>query len=243
MRVLIVESDVDTAEKLISYLIRHGHAVDHVGSGEAALASYERADLVLLDLELPDFDGVEVCRVIRAESETPVITFITGSAELDGVLSLQAGADDCMVKPYSFRELVARINAVMRRVGPPSAEFYVISSGRLHIDPRRREVWLDGQPVEVTRKEFDLLYMLALRPEAVISRKELMSKVWSDNWAIASRTVDTHVSTLRSKLGGGHWIVTVRGVGYRLGTGQASRRDHHAAAEPPWASEKRHDCA
>ena len=177
---------------------------------------------MLLDLGLPDFDGVEVCREIRAGSDTPVIALITGSAELDRVLSLQAGADDCMVKPYSFRELVARINAVMRRVDIPAAEFYAISYGQLQIDPRRRLVSLDGEPVEVTRKEFDLLHALATRPDAVISRKELMSKVWSDNWATSSRTVDTHISTLRSKLGDGDWIITVRGIGYRLGTCKAS---------------------
>jgi DNA-binding response OmpR family regulator len=228
MRVLVVEADVAEAGRLVSGLVRQGHMVDHVASGRAALERYEQADLVLLGLELPDLDGVEVCRSIRADADTPVITLTAGDTELDRVLILQAGADDCMVKPYGFRELVARMNAVARRAISPRPA-HAISRGSLRIDSRSRQVRLDDRVIEVTRKEFDLLYLLASLPDTVFSRKELMAQVWSDEWAMSSRTVDTHVSTLRNKLGDGDWIVTVRGVGYRLGTGMASSAPRCAA--------------
>ncbi|HSV65544.1 MAG TPA: response regulator transcription factor [Mycobacteriales bacterium] len=216
----MVDADDETAHVLAGRLGRQGHEIDRAGSAQAALERYEQADLVLLDLDLPDLDGVEACRRIRARGGTPIITFTSGT-ELDRVLTLQAGADDCLVKPYGFRELMARMDAVARRacssVRPPQ----VISLGFLHVDPRSRQVRLGDRTVDVTRKEFDLLYMLASAPEMVFSRKELMARVWADDWGMSSRTVDTHVSTLRNKLGNGDWIVTVRGVGYRLGSGAA----------------------
>ncbi|MDH6132644.1 DNA-binding response OmpR family regulator [Kitasatospora sp. MAA4] len=218
MRVLVVEADEKAADALVGRLGRHGHEVDRVDSGRAALNAWEQADLVLLDLELPDLDGVEVCRDIRTRSSTPVITFTAADTALDRVLSLQAGADDCLVKPYCYRELLARINAVMRRTAAPPAADTVLR-GRLRIDPRSRRVLLGERVVEVTRKEFDLLYLLASLPETVVSRRDLMAKVWAEDGTNSSRTVDTHVSTLRNKLGDGDWIVTVRGVGYRLGDG------------------------
>jgi DNA-binding response OmpR family regulator len=217
MRVLVVDADLRNAETLVCGLAKQGHNVDHVESGRAALDTYKQADLVLLDLDLPDLDGVEVCRTIRAGGETPLITFTNGATELDKVLSLQAGADDCLVKPYGFRELVARMDAVMRRAMARAPNRRALSCGDLHIDPRSRQARLAGRLLELTRKEFDLLYLLASLPGTVFSRKELMAKVWADDWAVSSRTVDTHVSTLRNKLGAGDWIVTVRGVGYRLG--------------------------
>jgi DNA-binding response OmpR family regulator len=217
MRVLVVDADPHNAKSLVFSLAKQGHNVDHVECGQAALDIYKQADLVLLDLDLPDLDGVEVCRSIRAGTEIPLITFTNGETELDKVLSLQAGADDCLVKPYGFRELVARMDAIMRRAGTRAPNRHTISVGGLHIDPRGRQARLDGRLIDLTRKEFDLLYLLAALPGTVLSRKELMAQVWADDWAVSSRTVDTHVSTLRNKLGAGEWIVTVRGVGYRLG--------------------------
>ena len=218
VQIVLVEPDVAGADAMIGRLTRHGYEIDRVGSGQEALSAYEHADLVLLELDLPDLDGVEVCRHIRANSNTPIITFTADEAHVDRVLSLHAGADDSIVKPFEFRELVARMKAVLRRAVPaPAAETVAISHGALHIDPRKREVRVGERVVDVTRKEFDLLYLLASQPDAVVSRKELMSKVWADEWGTRSRTVDTHVSSLRNKLGDGDWIVTVRGVGYRLG--------------------------
>jgi DNA-binding response OmpR family regulator len=217
VRVLVVDADDRAAEQLAGHLTKQGHEVRLVGSAELALAEYEQARLVLLDLDLPDLDGVELCRRIRARGHTPVISFTASTNELDRVLSLQAGADDCIVKPYGLRELLARIGAVMRRTDNHVPLPRVISWGRLQIDPGSRQVRLGDRTIEATRKEFDLLYALASLPQSVLSRKELMAQVWADEWGLASRTIDTHVSTLRTKLGHGDWIVTVRGVGYRLG--------------------------
>lgn len=216
-RILLVEADRSTAEQLAAQLVKQGHEVEHTSSGQDALSRFRAAELVLLEIDLPDLDGIEICRIIRTESDLPLITFSAGETHLERVLSLQAGADDCMVKPYVFRELVARMNAVLRRATKHVPSACTISRGPLRIDPRSRQVRLGDKVVDVTRKEFDLLYLLASHPDSVISRKELMSKVWADEWATSSRTIDTHVSTLRSKLGHTDWIMTVRGVGYRLG--------------------------
>ncbi|MFV0129272.1 response regulator transcription factor [Streptomyces sp. HMX112] len=216
-RILIVESNAAEAETLAHGLRRHGHEVDIVATGRDALHTYRTADLVLLDLELPDLDGLEICRRIRAAGELPLIAVTARGSELDRVLGLQAGADDYLAKPYGFRELMARMEAVMRRACPqPSAAATAITCGPLHIDAGTRKVTLDGRPVETTRKEFDMLYLLASHPGTVIPRKELMQRVWGDSWS--RRTVDTHVSTLRGKIGAS-WIITVRGVGFRFGPG------------------------
>lgn len=214
--VLVVDGNARDADSVIRGLRRHGHDVDSVETGVEALRRYPDADLVLIDLELPDLDGVEVCKEIRSVCGVPVIAVTSRSTELDCVLALQAGADDYLVKPYGFRELMARMDAVMRRSRPQALLPQSISRGRLRIDFGTREVYLDGRLVEVTRKEFDLLYHLASHPDTVVSRKELMQRVWGDTWS--RRTVDTHVSSLRGKLGATEWIITVRGVGFRFGT-------------------------
>ncbi|GAB3661876.1 response regulator transcription factor [Streptomyces sparsus] len=225
MHVLVVEDESDVADSLIRGLRRHGHETVGVATGGQALEAYREADLVLLDLELPDIDGLEVCRLIRRACDTPIIAFTDRSTELDRVLGLQAGSDDCLGKPYGFRELMARIDAVMRRARPPrKPEEQAISHGPLEIDAATREVRLDGRLVEVTRKEFDLLHHLASHPGVVVPRKQLMAEIWDDPVSAtlgtqASRTIDTHVSTLRNKLGSSSWILTVRGVGFRFGHG------------------------
>ena len=213
-RVLVVDADTACAESLVTQLRRHGHDAFGVRRGEAALRAHEDADLVLLDPELPDLDGLEVCRAIRSVSRVPVIIVTARASELDCVLGLQAGADDYVAKPYGLRELMARIEAVMRRAEwqPAARE---IRHGRLHIDVGSREVLVDGEEVALTRKEFDLLCLLASHPDTVIPRKQLLQQVWGDSWS--RRTVDTHVSSLRGKLGDSGWIVTVRGVGFMLG--------------------------
>lgn len=178
---------------------------------------YRRADLVLLNLELPDLDGLEVCRGIRASCDIPIIAVTARCTELDRVLGLHAGLDDYLVRPYGFRELIARIEAVMRRARPQWPAVQTISRGPLRINFSTREVCLNDQLINVTRKEFDLLYLLARQPETVVSRKQIMSQVWDVEWTGCSRTIDTHVNSLRKKLGASTWIITVRGVGFRFG--------------------------
>ncbi|MGW1764827.1 response regulator transcription factor [Streptomyces sp. NPDC002073] len=217
LRVLVVEPEPRAAEALVQGLLRQGHLAESVATGGKALQTHHQADLILLDLDLPDLDGLEVCRGIRAVSSTPVIAVTARGSELDRVLGLQAGADDYMVKPYGFRELLARIEAVMRRARPRQAAARTIEHGPLVIDATTRETTLHGRPVDLTRKEFDLLHLLASQPGAVISRRQLMTQVWDDAWSHRGRTIDTHVSSLRGKLGSSSWIITVRGVGFRLG--------------------------
>ncbi|WP_327279015.1 MULTISPECIES: response regulator transcription factor [unclassified Streptomyces] len=214
-RILVVENNDEDAEPLMRGLQRYGHHVERVSGGIPALDAYDGVDLVLLDLELPDLDGLEVCRQIRAAGDTAVIAVTARGAELDRVLGLQAGADDYLVKPYGFQELLARMEAVMRRVQMSTADPSLIVRGPLCIDAAARQVSLDGRRVEVTRKEFDLLYLLAVQPDNVVSRKAIMQAVWGDVWS--RRTIDTHISSLRGKLGSSDWIRNVRGVGFQLG--------------------------
>ncbi|MEU4148358.1 response regulator transcription factor [Streptomyces parvulus] len=215
-RVLVVDADTGGADLLLTQLRRHGHHALGVRRGGDALRAHEDADLVLLDLELPDLDGLEVCRALRAVSRVPVIIVTARASELDCVLGLQAGADDYVAKPYGLRELMARIEAVTRRAEWQPAAAREIRHGLLHIDTGSREVLVGGEEVALTRKEFDLLCLLASHPGTVVPRKQLLQRVWGDSWS--RRTVDTHVSSLRGKLGDSGWIVTVRGVGFMLGS-------------------------
>lgn len=214
-RVLVVEDHVDDAEVLVGGLRRHGHVVSRVSTGSEALHAFDDVDLVLIDLDLPDLDGLEVCRSIRNVCDTPVIAVTRRGSELDCVLGLHAGADDYLVKPYGFRELMARMDAVMRRTRPGRRTTDTIVHGRLTIDATSREVTVDGRPVELTRKEFQLLHLLASQAGSVIPRKQIMVHVWGNSWS--RRTLDTHISSLRGKLGSSDWIITVRGVGFRIG--------------------------
>ncbi|MFJ6797915.1 response regulator transcription factor [Streptomyces sp. NPDC091268] len=216
LRILVVDSAADGTDPLVERLRRHGHEPVCAQKGTTALHLHEDVDLVLLDLDLPDLDGLEVCRVIRSTSRVPVIIVTSRGSELDCVLGLQAGADDYVVRPYGFRELLARVEAVMRRSQwQPTSTTTAVEHGPLRIDVNSREVTLAGEEVKLTRKEFDLLLLLASHPDTVVSRKRLLQHVWGDSWS--RRTVDTHVSSLRGKLGANSWIVTVRGVGFKLG--------------------------
>ncbi|MFD9499631.1 response regulator transcription factor [Streptomyces sp. NPDC060035] len=215
--VLVVERNASAAEAMVNDLRRQGYTARSVGTGARALRACGDADLVLLSLDLPDIDGLELCRSLGNGSDTPLIAVTDVDNELERVLALKAGADDCVVKSWGFREIGARIEAVLRRARPRPALLDAISLRPLHIDPRTREVHLHNRLIDVTSKEFELLYTLATTPETVVTRKELMEKVWGSSWAHPSRTIDTHVSSLRAKLGHSCWIHTVRGVGYRMG--------------------------
>lgn len=218
LRVLSVDSEPQVAKALIRNLYRHGFQAESVPTGAQALQRFQSADLLLVDLDLPDLDGVELCRSIRSVCDVPIIVVTARDSELDRVLSLRAGSDDYVTKPYSLAELIARIEAVMRRASwRPASTEEAITVGPLGIDPHAREISLDGRPVDVTRKEFDLLYLLASQPGRVVTRRQIMAQVWRDSRSEPGRTIDTHVSSLRSKLGSSGWIVTARGVGFRLG--------------------------
>lgn len=218
LRVLTVESDLQSARALLRTLHRHGYQAGNVQTGERALQECLNADILLVDLDLPDLDGVELCRSIRTSCDVPIIVVTARDTEVDRVMSLRAGSDDYVVKPYSSTELMARIEAVMRRVlRQPETAREIIDVGPLRIDSRAREIHLNGRPIKLTRKEFDLLYLLASRPGSVVTRRQIMIQVWR-NQSEPGRTIDTHVSSLRSKLGSSNWIVTARGVGFRFGT-------------------------
>ncbi|RPK85582.1 Transcriptional regulatory protein YycF [Streptomyces sp. ADI97-07] len=216
-RVLVVEQNTEAAAAMVSDLRRQGFTARSVGTGERALRAHVEADLVLFSLELPDIDGLELCRSLRDGGDTALMAVTDAGDEMGRVLALNAGADDCVVRTWGFREIGARIDAVLRRAQPRHVLPGAISLHQLHIDPRLREVRLHNRLVGVTSKEFELLYTLAATPETVVTRKELMARVWGSNWGHTSRTIDTHVSSLRAKLGSGGWIITVRGVGYRMG--------------------------
>jgi DNA-binding response OmpR family regulator len=222
MHVLLVEDDDRVARALRSALLRHGYEVTHAGNAGAAMAgaapdspSFAKPSLILLDLGLPDLDGVEVCRRLRTKSNVPIIVVTARGDEGARVVGLRAGADDYVVKPFGIAELLARMEAVLRRSGA-TAPFTAIDAADVHIDLARRTVSVAGQEVILTRKEFDLLAALARHRGAVVGRRDLLTIVWGTTWTGSSRTLDVHVATLRAKLGRPALIQTVRGVGYRL---------------------------
>jgi two-component system response regulator RegX3 len=217
MRILVVEDDDSIAEPLLDGLHREGFTTTRVATGAEALES-EAHDLILLDLGLPDIDGRDVCRLIRERSEVPIIVVTARGDEIDRVVLLELGADDYVVKPFGFRELVARIRAVTRRAGIGTGDQIpsLQEIGPLRIDRRTRRVVIDGDEIPLTPKEFDLLAMLAEDPGAVRSREEIMDEVWDPHWYGPTKTLDVHMASLRKKLGNPDWITTIRGVGFRL---------------------------
>ena len=219
--VMVVDDDQDLAEMLGIVLTGAGIDVDLVSRGDEVMDVFRNnpPDLVLLDVMLPGLDGIEVCKLIRAESMVPIVMLSAKGDTQDVVKGLEVGADDYMVKPFGMRELVARIRAVARRAGPadtaPTAATQDI--GPLSIDRRTQKVFVNGQDVYLTPKEFGLLAYLATDPGAVYRRNDIMSEVWDTNWYGTTKTVDAHVAALRKKLGNQEWIEAVRGVGFRLG--------------------------
>ena len=214
MRILVVEDEDAIARPLAEGLRREGFEVDRVATGRDALAA-DVPDLVLLDLRLPDIDGTDVCRELRSRSDVPIIVVTARGQEIDRVLGLELGADDYVVKPFGFRELLARIRAVMRRARP-TVDGRVYRAGRLVVDADARRAFVDEAELRLTTKEFDLLALLAADSGNVVPRDRILREVWSTDWYGSSKTVDVHVSSLRQKLGDRRWIETVRGVGLRL---------------------------
>ena len=231
MHVLVVEDDDAIAEPLVEGLSRQGFTVSRVATGAAALEA-DGAQVVLLDLGLPDLDGYEVCRRLRARSDVPILVISARGDEVDRVVGLELGADDYLVKPFGFRELVARIRAVSRRTSSVGDGARPQQIGSLEMDRRRRRVRVDDEEVALTPKEFDLLACLADEPGTVFTRERLLSEVWDPHWYGPTRTLDVHVASLRKKLGDPRWVDTVRGVGFRLGSVAATEATNAAAATP-----------
>ena len=221
MRVLLVEDDDAVAASLEAPLAAAGFTIDRAENGETALQRVKSGsyDIILLDLGLPDMDGYDVCRVIRADSATPIIVVTARSDEFDRVLGLELGADDYMVKPLGSRELIARMRAVLRRStggSPEQSGSDQIVVGPLAVDLRTHRVHLEGDLIALTPKEFELLAFLAGDAGAVRTRTDIIEHVWDANWFGPTKTVDAHVAGLRKKLGDHGWIESVRGVGFRL---------------------------
>jgi two-component system response regulator RegX3 len=232
--ILMVEDEESITAPLSEALVREGFDVRVAGTvAEAlALAAADRPDLVLLDVMLPDGSGYDVCRELRRDSDVPIIMLTARGEETDRIVGLELGADDYVVKPFSAREVAARIRAVLRRAGesrPAGDADAPLEVGELRLDPARRAAALAGVELELTRKEFELLELLMREAGTVVSRERLIDEVWDVNWFGSTKTLDVHISSLRRKLGDDstapRFIHTVRGVGFRfagaeeLGTG------------------------
>ena len=238
MRVLLVEDDEPVAQSLRRGLVRYGFTVEWVTTGRAALVAVDAVggpardasddhapyDVVLLDLGLPDAEGLDVCKALRERGDVPIIVISARSDEADRVVGLELGADDYVTKPFGVREVIARIRAVLRRAqrpgvpgsratDAPSPDRY---GSRLSIDRRAARVRLDGEQVALTPKEYDLLSFLTEEPGALMSREQIMEAVWDAHWFGPTKTLDVHVAALRRKLAGAITIEAVRGVGFRL---------------------------
>jgi DNA-binding response OmpR family regulator len=211
--VLVVEDDPGLATQLVRGLSRGGYRVDHVMTGQEALASGD-PDVVLLDLGLPDADGVDVCRRLRARSDAGIIIVTARGEEPERVLALDAGADDYLIKPFGLAELLARIRAVLRRVRPGGE---VLRHGPLAVDLRTRKVTVHGREVALTPKEFDILECLASDPGRVMTRQEILESAWDAHWYGPTKVLDVHVAALRRKLDVPGLIETAYGRGFRLG--------------------------
>ncbi len=218
--IVVVEDDPHIADLIDLYLRRDGHRVIQVSQGDAGLdaVARERPRLVILDVGLPGtIDGFEVCRRLRSTSAVPVIILTARHEEIDRVLGFELGADDYVTKPFSPRELAARVKAVIRRAdGPPAATPVVLTAGLVEVDTGRREARLDSRAVALAAREFDLLQFLAEHRGLALSRQQLLDGVWGVGWYGDERTVDVHVGQLRKKFGAALPLTTIWGVGYRL---------------------------
>jgi two-component system phosphate regulon response regulator PhoB len=221
-RILVIDDEKDLIELVRYNLEKEGFSIKSAQDGETGLAAAKRElhDLIVVDLMLPGIDGLDVCRLLRSDTRTariPVIMLTAKSAESDRILGLELGADDYITKPFSPRELVARIKAVLRRTSTPPALSDVIRRGRLTIDRARRTVNCAGEGIVLTATEFRLLQFFATHPGRVFSRSELIDSSLGRDVSVEDRTIDVHITGLRRKLGDcGDWIETVRGFGYRF---------------------------
>jgi len=221
VRGLLVEDDQPIADSLRRGLVRYGYEVTWVRTGADALDAGP-ADMVLLDLGLPDVDGLDVCRELRARGDVPIIVISARADEVDRVVGLEIGADDYVSKPFGVREVIARMRAVARRARPAAsgtpdaAAPDSLAGGRLVIDRRARRVHVDGAELALSPKEYDLLAFLADAPGAALTREQIMETVWDAHWFGPTKTLDVHIGALRRKLGDAAVVETVRGVGFRL---------------------------
>ena len=226
LHALLVDDEAPLVELVRGYLEREGFEVTAAGDGISAveLARELDPDVIVLDLMLPELDGIEACRRIRAFSDAYIVMLTARAEELDKIVGLSTGADDYVTKPFSPGELVARIRAMFRRPrARPQEQEDVRRFGELAIDPLAREVHVGGEPVALTRLEFDLLDALSGQPRVAFSRRQLLERVWGPNWFGDEHVVDVHIANLRRKLGDDgaapRYVLTVRGVGYRMGRG------------------------
>ena len=215
MRVLVIEDDEAIASAIVTGLTREGFAPVRAATGAEALKSLP-TDFILLDLGLPDRDGIELFADLRAASTAPIIMVTARGAEHDRIAGLDLGADDYVVKPFGFRELVARINAVMRRTAGADVENRDQQIGPISIDRRTRTITVDGAEIACTPKEYGILDLLSRDPGAVVTRQELLDELWGTNWFGSTKMIDVHVASLRRKLGLADAIETHRGIGFRL---------------------------
>ncbi|MFI8998546.1 response regulator transcription factor [Streptomyces sp. NPDC053542] len=232
-RILVAEDDVKQARLIRLYLEREGNEVQVVGDGRAAVdrARSSRPDLIVLDVMMPNVDGLDVCRILRAESQVPILLLTARTTEEDMLLGLDLGADDYMTKPYSPRELTARVRALLRRAKAAGrTEPTVLTVGDLEVDTARFEVRVAGEPVVLTGKEFAILTVLAGEPGRAFTRAQIIDRVFGFDQNVLERTVDAHVMNLRRKLekgvgpDGPRYVETVYGRGYRLAAGQGEER-------------------
>ncbi len=225
-KILIVEDDANLQETIKYNLRKEGYDIVTASDGEQALAAArrEKPDLLVLDVMLPKLNGFEVCRTLRKEMTVPILMLTAKADETDKIVGLEIGADDYMTKPFSMRELLARVRAMLRRAKmadtPPAGSAGIIKAGQLEVDVARHTVSLSGKVIELTPKEFDLLAFLAGNKGLVFSREQLLENVWGYDYAGDTRTVDVHIRWLRQKIerDAGHprYLVTVRGTGYKL---------------------------
>ena len=221
----MVEDEETISEPLVESLEREGFAPEIAATLEAARDAYQRQapDIILLDLMLPDGDGRDLARDIRRESDVPIIMLTARGEEIDRVLGLELGADDYVVKPFSARELTARIRAIMRR-GKLSERHGAIDVGELHLDPASRTVMKRSEPIEMAAREFDLLHLLMANAGQVVRREAIMDEVWDPHWFGPTKTLDVHISWIRRKIeddpSNPRYIKTIRGVGFRFASNE-----------------------
>lgn len=220
MKILVIEDDKSVLDGLKAGLERAGHIVTTAETGEDALSKITKSfDVITLDLGLPDMDGQDLCRQLRAKTDIPIVVVSARDQEVDRVIALELGADDYLVKPYGISELVARIRAVHRRyaaVSDSNPDSELLIAGNLLVNQKSQEVVLSGQKIHLTPTEYQLLVYLMADPGRVMARNDILRNVWGGEWFGSTKTLDAHVASIRKKLGSADWIISVRGVGFRF---------------------------